>query len=146
LDGSEQIGRDHASAFHGDEAWEAFQEAMAIVRRHPDWGDRLVVLARRASSIVALRGGSFRGQPQMAVVDRLIDEALVVAKDPHERAGLLLAKGAMYIRRAFPAQRDDKSLQDRLDAVREASAIAEQMDPALRFSVADTLTDIYIAA
>ena len=35
LDGYEELGRDHESAFHGDEAFAAFSEAIEIA-----WSDR----------------------------------------------------------------------------------------------------------
>ena len=146
LDGYEEVGRDHESAFHGDEAFAAYAEAIAIARRHPEWRERLGVLARRAASIVALRGGSFRGKPDMDAVDRLIEEGLAVAYSPRERAALLLAKGGMFIRRAFPADTDQHSIEARLAAVREAASIAEHLDPALQFSVLDTLVDLSMAA
>ena len=146
LDGHEEVGRDHESAFHGDEAFAAFAEAIAIARRHLEWSERLAVLDRRAASIVALRGGSFRGQPDVEAVDKLIEEGLAVASSPRERAALLLAKGAMFIRRAFPADTDKHSIEARLAAVREAASIAEHLDPALQFSVLDKLVDLSIAA
>jgi len=146
LDGYEELGRDHESAFHGDEAFAAFSEAIEIARRNPEQRERLGVLARRAASMVALRGGSFRGQPDMEAVDKLIEEGLAVASSPRERAALLLAKGAMFIRRAFPADTDEHSIDDRLAAVREAASIAEHLDPALQFSILDTLVDLSLAA
>ena len=145
VDGYEELGRDHESAFHGDEAFAAFAEAIAVARRDPGHAERLAVLTRRAGSVVALRGGSFRGQPDMDAVDVLIDEGLAVATSPRERAALLLAKGAMFIRRAFPADADTRVIEDRLAAVREAALVAEDLDPALRFSILDTLVDLYMA-
>ena len=141
MDGYEEVGRDHESAFHGDEAFAAYAEAIAVARRLPDRTERLVVLLRRAGSIVAMRGGSFRGQPDMEAVDRLIEEGLAVATSPRERAALLLAKGAMFVRRAFPADVDVRPIEERLAAVREAAVIAEDLDPSLQFSIVDTLTE-----
>ena len=146
VDGYEEVGRDHESAFHGDEAFAAFSESIDIARRHPEWRERLAVLARRAASMVALRGGSFRGQPDMGAVDKLIDEGLAATTTPLERARLLLAKGGMFVRRAFPADTDDHSLEDRLAAVREAASIAQDADPAMEFLILDTLVDLSMAA
>ena len=146
LDGYEEVGRDHESGFHGDEAFAAFSEAIEIARRHPQWRERLAVLARRAASMVALRGGSFRGQPDMHAVDKLIDEGLAATTSPRERAQLLLAKGGMFIRRAFPADTEERSIEGRLAAVREAASIAADLDPALQFLILDTLIDLLMAA
>src|SRR5205085_12661870 len=98
LDGYEELGRDHESAFHGDEAFAAFSEAIEIARRNPEGRERLAVIVRRAASMVALRGGSFRGRPDMHAVDALIDEGLAATTNPRERAELLLAKGGMFVR------------------------------------------------
>ena len=146
LDAYEQIGRDHESAFHGDEAYVAFDQAIQIARKQPEWRERLAMLARRAGSLVALRGGSFRGQPDMLAADKLIDEGLEATTNPRERAGLLLAKGGMFIRRAFPADLQERPIDDRLAAVREALSIAQDLDPGFRYLVYDTLVDLLIAA
>ena len=146
LDGYEELGRDHESAFHGDEAFAAFSEAIEIARRNPEGRERLAVIVRRAASMVALRGGSFRGRPDMHAVDALIDEGLAATTNPRERAELLLAKGGMFVRRAFPADTDDHSLEDRLAAVREAASIAQDVDPALQFTILDTFIDLSMAA
>ena len=146
LNGYEELGRDHDAAFHGDEAFAAYAEAIEIARRHPEWGERRAVLDRRAASIVALKGGSFRGQPDMDAVDGLIEEGLALVSSPRERAGLLLAKGGMFIRRAFPADTDEHPIEARLAAVREAASIAKDLDASFQFTVFDTLIDLLVAA
>jgi class 3 adenylate cyclase/tetratricopeptide (TPR) repeat protein len=146
LDGYEQVGRDHESAFHGDDAYTAFDQAIQIARRRPEWRERLAMLARRAGSLVALRGGSFRGQPDMVAAEALIDEGLAATAVPRERARLLLAKGGMFIRRAFPADPQERSIDERIAVVREAASISQDLDPPLRFQIYDTLVDLLIAA
>jgi class 3 adenylate cyclase/tetratricopeptide (TPR) repeat protein len=144
LDAFEQLGRDHETAFHGEESFAAYKGAIEIARRHHEWRERLVILARRAGTMAALRGGAFRSEPDIEETDALIDEGLAVATDPRERASLLLASGAMSIRRAF-GPTPTRPIQERLEAVREAAIIAEKVDPALRFSIADVQIDLYVA-
>jgi tetratricopeptide (TPR) repeat protein len=81
LDAYEQLGQDHYAAFHGDEAYAALQEALSIARSDPRNRSRVALIARRAATLVATRGGAFRGQPDLAQVEALIEEGLAAADD-----------------------------------------------------------------
>jgi class 3 adenylate cyclase/tetratricopeptide (TPR) repeat protein len=144
LDAWEQLGRDHEVAFHGDEAMAAFSAALELARRDASERARVASLARRGGTMVAVRAGSFQVPPDLASADALIAEGLAVVEDRRERAMLLVAKAGMAAR--WLSERDGKDLipmQERVDAAREATEIADELaDPALRFIAADILTDL----
>jgi tetratricopeptide (TPR) repeat protein len=143
MEAHEQIGRDHDVAFHGEAAFDAYRTAMKLARGDPAQADRLARLARRAGSLVAMRGGSFEERPDLVETDDLIGEGLQAVTDRRERAALLLARAEMALRWSVDGKSDPLGVEQRIAAAGEAKLIAGELDDArLVFEAADTLADL----
>jgi hypothetical protein len=143
MDAHEQIGRSHDAAFHGELALDAYRSAMELARGRDDQTDALARLARRASSLASIRGGSFQTLPDHAEIDALISEGLVAVRDPRERAALLIACADMATRWSVSGRPDPMGMDQRMAAAREAKQIAEEIEDAtLAFAAADTMGDL----
>ncbi|HTI30454.1 MAG TPA: adenylate/guanylate cyclase domain-containing protein, partial [Methylomirabilota bacterium] len=143
LDAHEQIGQDHDAAFHGEAALAAYTAAIEIARGEPGQRERLASLARRAGSLVAMRGGAFHETPDLALADGLIAEGLEAVTDPRERIALLLAQAEMGLRWDVMSQEPSLMMDQRVAAANEAGTLARELnDPSLVFTVADSLTDL----
>ncbi|HEY7463836.1 MAG TPA: hypothetical protein VH987_05270 [Candidatus Limnocylindria bacterium] len=139
----EQIGRDHDLAFHGELALDAYRSAIQIARRSDGQEDALARLARRASSLASMRGGSFQVVVDHVEIDDLIGEGLDAVRDPRDRAALLIARADMASRWSVLDQPDPLGMDKRMAAAEEARAIAEQLqDAELGFAAADTFADL----
>jgi tetratricopeptide (TPR) repeat protein len=147
LDAQEQLGRDHDAAFHGEAALAAYTAALELARADPAERSRVASLARRVGSLVAVRGGAFHLDPDLASVDSLIEEGLEAASDPRQRAGLLIPYAEMAVRWSVSEVDDPIPLDRRLEAAREAARLARQLgDPVLTVEVAHTLSDLHVLA
>ncbi len=143
MDAHEQIGRDHDAAFHGEQALTAYRYAIDLARGKADQADRLARLARRAGTLAAMRGGSFRERTDHIAIDDLIREGLEVVTDQRERAALLLACAEMAMRWSVDGLPDPLGIERRIAAAEEARVIAGELDDArLAFEAADTMSDL----
>jgi hypothetical protein len=139
----EEIGRSHDAAFHGELALDAYRSAIELARGRDDQTDALARVARRASSLASIRGGSFQKLPDHAEVDALISEGLEAVRAPRERAALLIARADMATRWSVSGQPDPMGMDQRMAAAEEAKQIAAQLDdPTLAFAAVDTLADL----
>jgi hypothetical protein len=147
LDANEELGRDHDAAYHGESAVAAYAAAIEIARSDPTGGPRVARLARRVGSLVAVRGGSFHDDPDIAGVDAVIEEGLAAVTDPRERALLLISFGEMAVRWSVIGVDDPVGVERRLAASGEAGRLARELgDPALIAHAAETLSDLHILA
>ena len=91
----EALGGDHEAAFHGDEASEWYQRALAIARGDPTAAGRrdLSRLCRKLAWLMSAVPGAFPSSPDPAMVERLVTEGLAASADEVERAWLLLVRG-----------------------------------------------------
>jgi hypothetical protein len=145
LDAHEQLGRDHDAAYHGEDAMAEYQAALELARRDPDAKPRLARLARRMSSLVTSRGGSFRKRPDLAAVEALIGEGLEATQDRRERAALLIASASMAATWDTAGKPDPTPIEVRLAAAREAGALAREIDdPGLLFVATISLRDLHV--
>jgi class 3 adenylate cyclase/tetratricopeptide (TPR) repeat protein len=139
----EQIGRDHDAAFHGELALDAYRSAIALARGNDAHADDLARLARRATSLASIRGGSFQQLPDHVEIDALIGEGLEAVRDPRERAALLIACADMATRWSVSGRPDPLGMERRMASAEEAKRIAEELDDAtLAFAAADTIADL----
>jgi hypothetical protein len=144
LDAQEQLGRDHDAAFHGEAALAAYMAAIEISRRDAGERERLASLARRAGSIVAMRGGAFHETPDLGMIDALIAEGLEAVVDPRERVALLMAQAEMGLRWDVTGGPNPMPMEGRLSAINEASELAKELDdPSLTVTVADVMADLH---
>jgi len=139
----EEIGDDHAAAFHGDEAIEAYQRALDIVRTLPA-ASEIARLCRKAARMSAEKSGSFRNQPDPAAVEALVRVGLDAASDPESRGWLLALLGTCAIYWRSFTGRDPVSLDERIEATSEALTIGEALRaPELVTLAARTLSELY---
>jgi hypothetical protein len=118
----EALGDDERAWFHGDEAWAAYQDALAIARERGDH-EAFGRIASQATALAALFG-VFHEAPDPAVVHALIDEALARTTDTTVRARLLWARATsstLWIRKtgSDPISMDAREA-DALEAARLA--------------------------
>ena len=147
MEAYEGIGRDHDLAFHGELALAGYRAAISLAREDPAQAARLARLARRAGSLVAMRGGSFEELPDHAEIDSLIGEGLEAVTDRRERAALLLARAEMALRWSVSGRTDPLGMEQRMAAAEEAKRVAGELDDAwLAFAAADTLGDLKLVA
>ena len=147
VDAYEQIGRDHDLAFHGELALAAYRSAIDLAREDPAQAARLARLARRAGTLIAVRGGSFEMTPDHTEIDGLIREGLDVVGDRRERAALLMACAEMALRWSITGRPDPLGMDRRMAAAEEAKLIAGELDDArLGFEAADILGDLKLVS
>jgi DNA-binding SARP family transcriptional activator len=127
----EELGDDHGSAYHGEEAMAAWVQALAGVRADPGAGADRARLCRKLAWLMASTPGAFRSNPDPTVVDQFVAEGLAAAEDPTSRAWLRLARGVSarlwrgsepYGQGALP---DPVPIEDRIADVEHALAAAE---------------------
>ena len=88
----EALGDDERAAFHGDEAWAAYLEGIALARTRGD-AEALARMASWATYLAALFG-VFREAPAPQLVHELIEEGLRASGDLVTRGRLLWARSA----------------------------------------------------
>ncbi|HET7676556.1 MAG TPA: adenylate/guanylate cyclase domain-containing protein [Candidatus Limnocylindrales bacterium] len=133
----EAIADDEDAAFHGDEAWSAYNEAMAAARARGDRAAiaRMAVKAARVSTKI----GTFTTRPDPAAVERLVEEGLAAVEDAETRARLLMARGS-WVREMWDGLegRDPVPVERRLLDAEEAVRIAARLgQPQLELEAED---------
>ena len=140
----EELGDDHAAAFHGDEAVAAYLDALEILRRNPTAPSARARLCRKALVMCANRWGTFRVQPNPSDLEELLREGLAAAEDDESRARLLVLSGKTALIWMAMTGADPVSLPERIAATREGLAIAESLDrPDLQMSATSALGELY---
>jgi tetratricopeptide (TPR) repeat protein len=143
----EELGDDHAAAFHGDEAVESYLESLILVRPDPAATSARVRLCRKAARMAAQKAGTFRVRPDPSLPEELIQEGLSAAEDDESRAWLLALSGECGLYWMMMKGDDPVPMQQRIDSVREALALAEGLDqPDLQIFAIGSLSELYEVA
>ena len=130
----EEVGDDHNSAYHGDDARAAYDEALAIARLEPMLPQARARLCWKLAHMMANNPGAFRHSPDPEPVDELVAEGLANTADEATRANLMIASGhtARLWKGSEPfgqgSRADPIPIDDRIRWVEQALAIAEARD------------------
>jgi DNA-binding SARP family transcriptional activator len=119
------IGDDHEAAYHGDEAWAAYQPALDLLRDQPGTEQLRTRIYFAASRMAAVKWGGFRTKPSPAQMERFLDEGLAVAEDEEVRSWLTVLKGNAGLRYVWLGVEDPLPLEERVAVAEEAVEIAE---------------------
>jgi class 3 adenylate cyclase/tetratricopeptide (TPR) repeat protein len=143
----EEVGSDHAASFRGDEALEAFQSALEILRGAADAADDRARVCAKATRMITEKAGTFRVQPDPQTAEDLLNEGLASARDPETRAWLLALNGpSLNYWRGFAGE-DPVPLQQRIRKTEEGLTLAESLGNAELMSFAARgLSELYVAA
>jgi len=139
----EEAGDSEEAAFHGEEAWEQFEQALILARQSAD-RDAIARVALKMAR-VATKIGTFRSAPPPSAVEELVAEGLATTRDEAVRARLLIQHGAS-LRGMYDAQLvvDPVSQDRRRASVEEAVRIAARLgDPDLEYEGEEALSDSY---
>ncbi|WP_127505464.1 AAA family ATPase [Actinoplanes solisilvae] len=129
----EAIGDDHETAYAGDEAVQAWREAITALRNAPEHGDRRAGLCLKTAQMVVARWGGFRAPADPALGDRVIDEGLAAVADPPTKTQLLALRALCGGRWAWTGRDDPVPVTGRQAAADEACALADRLgSPMLR--------------
>ena len=129
----EELGDDHASAYHGDEALRIYMDALEIARRTSSSSDRARICSKLAEMMV-YSPGAFKRSPNPDPVEELVAEGLAHATDPATTAALQLSYGelARLYSGSEPFGQGNKPdpvpLEERIKAVEQARAVAQTLD------------------
>lgn len=129
----EELGDDHASAYHGDAARQVYLEALDIARSDNRPADRARLCAKLAD-YMAYNPGGFKRSPDPEPVERLIAEGLAHATDPEVTAILQIAFGRVsrLYRGSEPfgqgSRPDPIPVQERIASVERARVAAETLN------------------
>jgi hypothetical protein len=131
------IGDDHEAAYHGDEAWAAYQPALDLLRDRPGTELLRTRIYLAASRMAAVKWGGFRTKPTPAQMERFLDEGLAVATDEEARNWLTVLKGNAGLRWVWMGLEDPLPLAERIAVAEQAVEIAEGL------GVPDLLSQAY---
>ncbi|HYT81035.1 MAG TPA: adenylate/guanylate cyclase domain-containing protein, partial [Actinomycetota bacterium] len=141
----DELGDDHFALFHGDEAVEAYRQAIALLESDPElapWGARI---AAKAAGMITEKSGAFRIQPDPDMADHMIDMGLESEAEPATRAWLLAARGRCAIYRQELKAVDPVPIEDRIGSLRLALEMADTVSArGLRAFAATALSDLYV--
>jgi class 3 adenylate cyclase len=133
LQALEELGDDHESAYHGEDAYRAYETALEMARRNGKTGDR-TRLCSKLAEMMTYSPGAFRRSPDPDEVGELISEGLEHSVDETVTAHLEVAYGqaARLYRGSEPYgqghKADPVSIDQRIEAVEKARAIAERLN------------------
>jgi DNA-binding SARP family transcriptional activator len=121
------IGDDHEANYHGDEAFEAYGEALDRLRELPGTEPLRAGICLKASRMAAVKWGGFRVKPAPALMERFVDEGLEAAADEETRNWLTVLKGNVGLRWAWSLG-DPLPLAERVRFAAAAVQVAETLD------------------
>jgi class 3 adenylate cyclase len=137
----DELGSDHLSIYHADEALAAFQEARDLTE--PGDLDERARLAERIGR-TAVRWGAFRSRPEPGGIERIVQEGLDDTTDEALRASLLVIRSDGDTFWHSVEQPDPVPTQQRVAWGKEALVIAERLDdPTLISRAAAVLARLY---
>jgi DNA-binding CsgD family transcriptional regulator/tetratricopeptide (TPR) repeat protein len=121
----EERGEDHETGLRGEEAMEAYLEALAESRDPSVDQEHRARICMKAARTLVMRWGAFARRPDPKLMDALIDEGLASTGDPATRCWLLALNGGAAVRwRADANLPDPLPLEERLNRTRMALAEA----------------------
>ena len=121
------IGEDHEAAYHGDEAFEAYGNALDALREEPGAEPLRARLCFLASRMAAVKWGGFRTKPTPAAMERFLDEGLELATDEEIRNWLTVLKGNVGLRWAWSGLDDPLLIGERVAAAERGVEVAERL-------------------
>ena len=145
----EELGDDHDSLYHGDEAIDAYQRAAEAARAGRP--EALPSIATKAV-LMAQRVGAFQRQPSAELLEAMVEESLPIATDEPVRARLLAARacmsrvweGSRLGREQSHAPRDPVPAEDRIRSAEEAWRMADRLGlPDVAYLASDALVGLY---
>lgn len=122
----EEIGDDHDSAYHGDDAIPALRAALAKLPALPEFDPARLRLALKCARMAGIRWGGFKVPPTTAEVDGYVAEGLAANPDRLSR-GWLLGLRAYCVSHSTATRGVEPASQDRVPAGEEALRIAIEM-------------------
>jgi class 3 adenylate cyclase/tetratricopeptide (TPR) repeat protein len=141
----EELGDDHVAVYHGDEALEAYREALAVIRATGLDADRRAMICLKAGRMASEKSGAFRVQPEPAVVEDLVREGLEAVTDETTRAWLLALSGASAMYWRQHGGTDPLPLEERIRLTREGLEAGEKLRIAdLETFAARMLSELYL--
>src|SRR5256712_1343171 len=129
----EELGDDHESAYHGDDAFTAYTRALEIARVAGGRDDR-ARLCTKLTGMMTGSPGAFRRSPAPEPVQALVTEGLAYATDPAATGELLVAFGTLsrLYRGSEPfgqgSETDSLPLDERIAAAGKGRAIGEALN------------------
>ncbi|OLD49994.1 MAG: hypothetical protein AUI42_05380 [Actinobacteria bacterium 13_1_40CM_2_65_8] len=129
----EELGDDHESAYHGDDAFTAYTRALEIARVAGSRDDRARLCAKLTGMMTG-SPGAFRRSPAPEPVQALVTEGLAYATDPAVTGELLVAFGTLsrLYRGSEPfgqgSETDPLPLDERIAAAEKGRAIGESLN------------------
>jgi class 3 adenylate cyclase/tetratricopeptide (TPR) repeat protein len=143
----EELGDDHASGYHGDEAVDAYKRAIALLRDDGSEPEDLARICSKAARMIVGKAGAFRVQPDPPEADELIGLGLGSVRNPETRAWLLVLFGyCATFWRSLPGggATDPVSLDERIRTAEEGLELAEDIGHAELQSFASRIvSDLY---
>ena len=145
----EELGDDHESLFHGDDAIDAYQRAAHAARAGRP--EALPAIAAKAA-FMAQRFGAFQHLPPAEAVETLVDEGLRLATDEPIRARLLAARASLSLmwegsrlgREQSSVLKDPVPPADRIQSAEEAWRIADRLGlNDVTYLASDALAGLY---
>jgi class 3 adenylate cyclase len=145
----EELGDDHDSLYHGDDAIDAYQRAAHAARAGRP--EALPTIATKAV-LMAQRVGAFQRQPSAEALETLVNDGLRIATDEPVRARLLAARacmsrvweGSRLGREQSHVLRDPVPTEDRIRSAEEAWRIADRLGlPDVAYLASDALVGLH---
>jgi len=129
----EELGDDHDSAYHGEDAQRAYLAALEIARRIDRPADRARLCSKLAEMMTS-SPGAFKQSPDPDMVEVLTSEGLAHSVDEEIRGHLQVAYGqtARLYRGSEPFGQghkpDPEPIDKRIEAVEKARAVGERLN------------------
>ena len=146
----EELGDDHASAYHAEAAMTDLLAALEIARADPHRSADRSRICSKAAELMAMSPGAFRTDPDPRLCEELVQEGIAHAGDELVRGRLLMAHGAAarlwrgsepFGRGSLP---DPVPIDERIAAAESAAEIGERLgDPALVLAANSALGILY---
>jgi class 3 adenylate cyclase/tetratricopeptide (TPR) repeat protein len=145
----EELGDDHDSLYHGDDAIDAYERAAEAARAGSP--EALPSIATKAV-LMAQRVGAFQRQPSAEAPETLVNDSMPVATDEPMRARLLAARacmsrvweGSRLGREQSHLSRDPVPAEDRIRSAEEAWGMADRLRlPDVAYLASDALVGLH---
>jgi class 3 adenylate cyclase len=129
----EEMGDDHDSAYHGEDAFQAYTQALDTARA-AGWDQDRARLCAKLTEMMTASPGAFKRSPDPEPVQELLSEGFALVTDEETQARLLIPFGriARLYRGAEPfgqgSKPDPVPLDERIGAVEKARSIGEKLN------------------
>ena len=133
LRGLEELGDDHESGYHGDDAQRTYVTAIEITRRANKPND-LARLSSKLASMMTESPGAFHPSPKPEVVEAFINEGLAQSEDEAITARLLASYGLVARLHGgsepyrHGQQQDPVPIERRIEAAEKSRRVGQRLD------------------